>query len=293
MVGDSGWKKTAWVLFFVGPSLVGIGVFMLLPILSSLVLTLFNWDLLTSPKFIGFDNYHRLFHDPEIWAALKHTLTFIIGYVPSVMVLALLIALALNRQLHGLAGLRTAYFLPVVSSWVVVALLWSWLFNPRYGLINWGLARVGVIGPQWLFDKHWAMPAIIMTSVWKDLGFVMVLFLAGLQAFPHDCYEAASLDGAGPVEQLRSITIPLLRPTIFLVSTILMINSFQVFPQVWIMTGGGPVGSTSVIVERVVKHAFSYGEMGYAATISWVLFVLVFSVTLVQLWFQRRGEADV
>ncbi len=293
MVGDSGWKKTAWVLFFVGPSLVGIGVFMLLPILSSLVLTLFNWDLLTSPKFIGFDNYHRLFHDPEIWAALKHTLTFIIGYVPSVMVLALLIALALNRQLHGLAGLRTAYFLPVVSSWVVVALLWSWLFNPRYGLINWGLARVGVIGPQWLFDKHWAMPAIIMTSVWKDLGFVMVLFLAGLQAIPHDCYEAASLDGAGPVEQLRSITIPLLRPTIFLVSTILMINSFQVFPQVWIMTGGGPVGSTSVIVERVVKHAFSYGEMGYAATISWVLFVLVFSVTLVQLWFQRRGEADV
>jgi len=293
MVGDKGWKKAAWVAFFVGPSLIGIGVFMLIPILSSLVLTLFEWNLLTSPKFVGFDNYQRLWNDPEIWASLRHTLTFIVGYVPSVMVLALLIALALNRQLHGLSALRTAYFLPVVSSWVAVALLWSWLFNPRYGLINWGLARVGVIGPAWLFDKHWAMPAIIITSVWKDLGFVMVLFLAGLQAIPHDCYEAASLDGASNFEQLKSITVPLLRPTIFLVSTILMINSFQVFPQVWIMSGGGPVGSTSVIVERVVKHAFSYGEMGYAATISWVLFVLVFSVTLVQLWFQRRGEADV
>lgn len=137
------------------------------------------------------------------------------------------------------------------------------------------------------------MPAIIITSVWKDLGFVMVLFLAGLQAIPHDCYEASSLDGAGALEQLKSITIPLLRPTIFLVSTILMINSFQVFPQVWIMTGGGPAGSTSVIVARVVKHAFSYGEMGYAATISWVLFVMVFSVTIVQLWMQRRGAVDV
>ncbi len=293
MVGDKGWRKTAWVAFFVGPSLVGIGVFMLLPIASSLVLTLFEWDLLTSPKFVGFDNFTHLYHDPEIWASLKHTLTFIVGYVPSVMVLALLIALALNRKLRGLAGLRTAYFLPVVSSWVAVALLWSWLFNPRYGLINWGLKQTGVTGPQWLFDKHWAMPAIIMTSVWKDLGFVMVLFLSGLQAIPHDCYEAASLDGAGSFEQLKSITVPLLRPTIFLVSTILMINSFQVFPQVWIMTGGGPAGSTSVIVERVVKHAFSYGEMGYAATISWVLFAMVFSVTLVQLWLQRRGMADV
>lgn len=293
MVGDSGWKKAGWIAFFVGPSLLGIGVFMLLPILSSLVLTLFQWDLLTSPRFTGFDNFRRLAGDPEIWAALKHTLVFIVGYVPSVMVLALLIALALNRKLRGLAGLRTAYFIPVVSSWVAVALLWSWLFNPRYGLINWGLAGIGLAGPNWLFDKNWAMPAIIVTSVWKDLGFVMVLFLSGLQAIPHDCYEAASLDGAGGFEQLKSITVPLLRPTIFLVSTILMINSFQVFPQVWIMTGGGPAGSTSVIVERVVKHAFSYGEMGYAATISWVLFLLVFSVTLVQLWFQRWGEADV
>jgi multiple sugar transport system permease protein len=249
--------------------------------------------LLTDPKFIGFDNYRRLIHDDEVWAALRHTLTFIVGYVPSVMVLALLLAIALNSKLKGLSALRTAFFLPVVSSWVAVALLWSWLFNPRYGLINYALGKIGIDGPQWLFDKDWAMPAIIITSVWKDLGFVMVLFLAGLQAIPGDVYEASSLDGAGPLTQLRTITLPLLAPTIFFVSIISIINSFQVFPQVWVMTEGGPAGATTVIVERVVKHAFSYGEMGYAATISWVLFALVFAVTVIQLQVQRRGAFDV
>jgi multiple sugar transport system permease protein len=160
-------------------------------------------------------------------------------------------------------------------------------------LINYGLEQIGIEGPAWLFDKGWAMPAIIVTSVWKDLGFVAVLFLAGLQAIPHDVYEASSLDGAGPFQQLRSITVPLLRPTIFFVSIISIINSFQVFPQVWVMTEGGPAGATTVIVERVVKHAFSYGEMGYAATISWVLFVLVLTVTVFQLWLQRREAFDV
>lgn len=208
------------------------------------------------------------------------------------MTLALAVALALNTRLRGLAALRTAFFMPVVSSWVAVALLWSWLFNPRYGLVNYVLGLVGVDGPGWLFDRAWAMPAIILTSVWKDLGFVMVLFLAGLQAIPTDYYEAASLDGANAWERLRSITIPLLAPTTFFVTVISVINSFQVFDQVWVMTEGGPAGATSVLVERVVKHAFSYGEMGYAAAISWVLFALVFAVTLVQLRWQRRVALD-
>ena len=160
-------------------------------------------------------------------------------------------------------------------------------------MIKYGLARIGIDGPTWLFDRHWAMPAIIMTSVWKDLGFVAVLFLAGLQAIPDDVYEASALDGAGRIEQVKSITVPLLRPTIFLVSIISIINSFQVFPQVWVMTEGGPAGATTVIVERVVKHAFSYGEMGYAATISWVLFALVFGVTVIQLFLQKRMAFDV
>src|SRR5829696_7617519 len=278
MVGDTGWRRTGWIALFILPSLAGMLLFVIGPIAASAALSLYHWDLLTDREFAGLDNFRRLFGDEDVWAALRHTLAFIGGYVPSVMVLALL---------------RAAFFLPVVSSWVAVALLWKWLFNPRYGLINYGLEQIGIDGPAWLFDKGWAMPAIIVTSVWKDLGFVAVLFLAGLQAIPHDVYEASSLDGAGPFQQLRSITVPLLRPTIFFVSIISIINSFQVFPQVWVMTEGGPAGATTVIVERVVKHAFSYGEMGYAATISWVLFVLVLTVTVLQLWLQRREAFDV
>jgi multiple sugar transport system permease protein len=293
MVGDTGWRRNGWVALFILPSLAGMLLFIIGPILASAVLTLFEWDLLTDPKFVGLANFRRLFHDNDIWKALLHTLTFIVGYVPSVMVLALMLALVLDAKLKGLALFRTAFFLPVVSSWVAVALLWKWLFNPRYGLINYGLEQIGITGPNWLFDRQWAMPAIVITSVWKDLGFVALLFLAGLQAIPKDVYEASSLDGAGTAEQLRSITIPLLKPTIFFVSIISIINSFQVFPQVWVMTEGGPAGSTTVIVERVVKYAFSYGEMGYAATISWVLFALVFSVTAFQLLLQRRESLDV
>lgn len=292
MVGDRGWRRAGWVAFFMLPGLSGLLLFVVGPILASLVLTVYEWDLLTSPRYVGLDNFRRLVEDDQFWAALRHTLAFIAGYVPLVMVLALLVALALNTRLPGLAALRTAFFLPVVSSWVAVALLWSWLFNPRYGLVNYGLGKLGIAGPGWLFDKDWAMPAIVLTSVWKDLGFVMVLFLAGLQAIPRDVYEASSLDGAGAWQQLRSITLPLLAPTTFFVSVISIINSFQVFPQVWVMTEGGPAGATTVLVERIVKHAFSYGEMGYAAAISWVLFALVFVVTAVQLRLQRRGAFD-
>ncbi len=292
MVGDRGIRRFVWVALFILPGLSGLILFTIGPIVASLVLTLFEWDLLTSPEFVGFDNFRRLRNDPDFWDALVHTLTFIVGYVPLVIVLALLLALTLNAKLRGIAVLRTAFFIPVVSSWVAVALLWSWLFNPRYGLVNYLLGQIGIEGPGWLFDRSWAMPAIILTSVWKDLGFVMVLFLAGLQAIPGDYYEAASLDGAGGFERLRSITLPLLAPTTFFVTVISIINSFQVFDQVWVMTEGGPAGATSVLVERVVKHAFSYGEMGYAATISWVLFALVFVVTLIQLRLQRRSAFD-
>jgi multiple sugar transport system permease protein len=292
MVGDRGIRRFGWVALFILPGLSGLLLFTIGPIVASLVLTLFEWDLLTSPEFVGLDNFRRLRNDPDFWDALVHTLTFIAGYVPLVIVLALLLALTLNAKLRGIAVLRTAFFIPVVSSWVAVALLWSWLFNPRYGLVNYLLGQIGITGPGWLFDRSWAMPAIILTSVWKDLGFVMVLFLAGLQAIPGDYYEAASLDGAGGFERLRSITLPLLAPTTFFVTVISIINSFQVFDQVWVMTEGGPAGATSVLVERVVKHAFSYGEMGYAATISWVLFGLVFVVTLIQLRLQRRSAFD-
>lgn len=277
-----------WLAVFLLPGLIGLLVFTVLPILASLLLTLFQWDLLTPPKFVGVANFTRLWADPDFWAALRHTLYFIAGYLPLVLALGLGVALALNAPLRGISFIRTTYFLPVVSSWVAVALLWSWLFNPRYGLINYLLSLLGITGPGWLFDPRWAMPAVILTSVWKDLGFVMVIFLAGLQGIPRDYYEAAALDGAGGWSQLRFITLPLLGPTTFFVTIISLINSFQVFDQVWVMTEGGPAGATTVLVERVVRHAFSYGEMGYAATISWAIFAMVFVVTVVQFQLQRR-----
>jgi multiple sugar transport system permease protein len=292
MVGEHRLARTGWLALFLLPGLLGLFIFTIVPLLASLVLTLFQWDLLTPPKFVGFANFAQLSQDKAFWSALQHTLGFIAGYLPLVIVLSLGMALALNAPLRGIGMIRTAFFLPVVSSWVAVALLWSWLFNPKFGLINYMLSLVGIAGPGWLFDPNWAMPAIILTSVWKDLGFVLVLFLAGLQAIPHDYYEAASLDGANRWQQFAMITVPLLAPTTFFVTIISLINSFQVFDQVWVMTEGGPAGATTVLVEQVVKHAFRYGQMGYASAISWVLFAIVFVVTLVQFRLQRTGAFD-
>ncbi len=288
MVGQRGWRLWGWVGLFLLPSLLGMTIFTLIPILSSLGLTLFAWDLLTPPRFVGLDNFSQLAGDAAFWDALLHTLLFIAGYIPLVMALALGVALLLDRPLKGRALFRTAFFIPVVSAWVAVSLIWSWIFNPQFGLLNYLLGLIGIHGPAWLFDPNWAMPAVILTSAWKDIGFVMVMFLAGLQNIPTEYHEAAQIDGASPLQRFRMITLPLLSPTTFFALIISLINSFQVFDQVWIMTNGGPAGATSVLVEQIVRNAFSYSQMGYAATISWVLFLLVFGVTLVQMRMQQR-----
>jgi multiple sugar transport system permease protein len=276
------------VIFFLTPSLTGLLMFTILPILASLGLTFTKWDLITPPQFTWFSNFVLLAGDAKFLRALGHTLQFIIGYIPLVMVAALLAALLLDQKLIGLKSLRTAFFIPVVSAWVAVALLWMWIFNPKFGLLNYLLALIGITGPAWLYDPSWAMPAIILTSVWKDTGFFMIMFLAGLQNIPEIYYEAAKIDGAGSINRFFRITLPLLTPTAFFAMIIALINSFQVFDQVWIMTQGGPAGSTSVVVEQIVRNAFNYSRMGYAATISWALFLLVFIATLVQMWLQKR-----
>ncbi|RLC67735.1 MAG: sugar ABC transporter permease, partial [Chloroflexi bacterium] len=251
-------------------------------------LTFFEWDLLTPPNFVGLGNFQRLIHDRSFWASLAHTLRFIAGYIPLVMVIALSVAVILNQKLRGVLFFRAAFFTPVVSAWVAVALLWKWIFNPKFGIVNYLLGLVGIQGPAWLFDPQWAMPAIIITSVWKDIGFVTVMFLAGLQGIPEEYYDAAAIDGAGGWQRFRYITLPLLSPTTFFALIISLINSFQVFDQVWIMTGGGPAGATSVLVAQIVKNAFEYSRMGYAATLSWALFSLVFAATVFQMRLQRR-----
>lgn len=286
--GETGWRRAAVAALFLAPSLVPLFAFVVVPMFASLVLTAFRWNLLQPPRFIGLDNFVRLIGDPAFGAAVLHTLQFVAGYLPLVMVGGLAIALALHRSTRGIGLFRTTYFLPVVTSWVVVALMWQWLLNPSSGLVNWLLGLIGIDGPGWWTDPGWAMPSIILASAWKDLGFVMVIFLAGLQAIPTDYYEAAEIDGAGRWARFRAITLPLLSPATFFVVVISLINSFQVFDQVWVMTGGGPAGASSVVVTEVVRNAFSYGQFGYAAAMSWILFVAILSVTLVQFRLQRR-----
>lgn len=283
-------QKYLWVAFFLSPSLTGLLVFMVIPMAASFALTFYEWDPLLPTRFhfLGLDNYVSLIQDENFWSALKHTLYFIGGYIPLVMVTGLGVALLMNQNLFGRTFLRGAFFMPVISAWVAVALMWTWIFNPKYGIVNYLLGLIGITGPSWLFDPHWAMPAIIITSVWKDTGFIMVLFLAALQNIPQEYYEAASLDGAGDRDKFFYITLPLLSPTAFFTLIISLINSFQVFDQVWIMTKGGPAGATSVLVEQIVNNSFRYGRMGYAATLSWVLFLMVFVVTIIQTQMQKN-----
>jgi len=288
MVGQRGPRYWGTVLLFVAPSLIPLALFTLGPIVASAGISLLKWNLLKAPEFVGLDNYAQLLVSREFQDALGHTLLFLAGYLPLVLVGGLALALALHRPLRGSTLFRSAYFLPVVSSWVVVALLWRWLLSPDDGLVNAALGAIGIDGPGWWADPAWAMPSVILATAWKDIGFVMVLFLAGLQAIPHDLYEAAEVDGAGRRARLRHVTLPLLSPTIFFVLVISLIAGFQVFDQVYVMTGGGPAGATSVIVERVYTHAFRYGQMGYASAMSWVLVAIILAVTVVQLRLQRR-----
>jgi len=288
VAGNRGIRKWGWVLVFLLPSLIGLLVFMVGPILYSLRLTLYDWNLLSDPTYIGTSNFEELYHDEEFRNAFRHTLTYLAFYIPVVLTLALGTALLLNRPLRGMAFFRAATFVPVVSSWVVVALIWKWILNPRYGLLNYLLGQIGVEGPAWLFDPDTALYAIIIASVWKDIGFIAVMYLAGLQSISPTYYEAAHIDGAHPWQTFRYITLPLLTPTTFFALIISLINGFQIFEQVWLMPESFARRGTTVVVEQIVNNAFRYNRMGYAATMSWVLFAVIFAVTLVQLRLQNR-----
>jgi multiple sugar transport system permease protein len=288
MEGMTGKDKYIALIVLLGPSLIGMTAFYILPVLSSFVLSFSKWDLLTPIQWIGVGNYLTALVDPTVQQALRNTLTFILGYLPAVVAIGLGLALLLNRKLPGRTAFRAIYFVPVVTSWVAVSLVWKWLLNPQYGLINYGLALIGIKGPSWLFDPNWAMAGVVLTTIWKDVGFVTVIYLAGLQEIPENLGEASDLDGATAWQKFWSVTWPMLAPTTFFVTTISLISSFQVFDQVFIMTGGGPVGATTTMVQLIYKNAFSYGQMGYASAISWILFALIFAVTVAQNLLQKR-----
>jgi multiple sugar transport system permease protein len=288
VVGDRGWRRAGVAVAFLAPSLVVLLGFWIVPMVGTIWVSLQNWNLIGVARYAGFDNYVELATDQDFHAALGHTLLFIGTYVPLVLVAGLGVALLLNAALPAMRLFRAIFFLPVITSWVAVSLLWKWILNPADGLLDRMLAAVGIEGPGWWTSPDWAMPAVVLASVWKDLGYVAVILLAGLQAIPTELQEAAQLDGAGAWRRLRSVTLPLLTPSLFFVLVISIINSFHVFDQVWVMTEGGPGGATSVVVQQIVKYAFEYGRVGYASAMSIVLFAIIMLVTVVQLGLQRR-----
>lgn len=276
------------MLAFLLPSAVPLALFTLAPMLAAAWVSLTEWNLLTPMRFVGVENYVELLGDPRTRDVFLHTVYYIAGYLPLVYAGGLVLALALNGALKGRSFLRGVYFLPVVTSWIVVALVWRWLLNPSTGIVNVALGALGIVGPGWWTDPVWAMPSIILASAWKDLGFVMVILLAGLQSINPDMYDAARVDGAGRWRQLVSVTLPLLSPSTFFVFVISLINGFQVFDQVYAMTGGGPGGATQVVVQQIYDLTFRYSKAGEASALSWMLFAVILAVTIVQVRGQKR-----
>lgn len=281
-------KYVLTVLVFLLPSLIPLLAFVIGPMISAAWTSLHSWNLIGPMQWVGLDNYAFLLGDPATHQAFLHTVAYIVGYLPLVYVGGLALALALNSRLRGRAVFRGVYFLPVITSWVVVALVWRWLLSPSNGVVNTVLSWVGIQGPGWWADPAWAMPSIILASAWKDLGFVMVILLAGLQTINPDLYEAAALDGAGWWRRLRSITLPLLSPSTFFVIVLSLINGFQVFDQVYVMTGGGPNDASRVVVQQVYDLTFRYGQAGMASALSWLLFFVILVITLIQFYGQKR-----
>lgn len=283
-----GVRNLGWVLFFLLPSAVPLLIFTVIPMVSSVWVSLHKWNLISAMQWVGLGNYRHLFTDPQTASVFWHTLIYVVGYLPLVYVGGLGLALALNQRLRGRSFFRATYFLPVVTSWVVVALVWKWLLSPNNGLVNHVLGVLGLPQPGWWTDPTWSLPSVILSSAWKDLGFVMVILLAGLQAIPGELYEAATVDGAGPWHRFWRITLPLLSPSTFFVVVISLINGFQVFDQVYVMTAGGPDGSSQVVVGQIYDLTFRYGRAGEASALSWMLFALILLITAVQIRGQRR-----
>ncbi len=275
---------------FLLPNLTGFLVFTSIPVLASLVLSFTKWDALSSaPQFVGLDNFIVLFKDPFFWKYCWNTVYLMIS-IPIGMAGSLILALAMNQKLKGIVFFRTIYFLPTICSGVAIYMLWKLIYNPDFGLLNSMIAKFGEIigltirGPYWLHDEAWSKPALIIMGVWQTVGgYNMILYLAALQGVPRDLYDAAEVDGANAWQKFWAVTWPQISPTTFFIAIMSIIGGFQAgFDPAYIMTGGGPNGSTTTIIYYLFNNAFKWHHMGYAAAIAWVLFVIVFIFTLAQ-----------
>lgn len=269
---------------FIGLWLIGFILFSGGPILASLFFSFTNWTGLTSMEWIGLGNFQELlFNDRLFWTATRNTFFYSFGAVTLGTMGALFVAILMNQNLPGTTLLRVIYYLPSIASGVAISILWIWLFNPQSGLVNYALSLIGIEGPLWLASPTWALPALVIKSLW-GIGANMIILLAGLQAIPHSLYEAAKIDGANQAQEFRHVTLPMLSPVLFFVLIISTINSFQILTDVLVMTQGGPGTSTYVYVYMIYQNAFQYLKMGYASALAWILFIIILGLTLLQLW---------
>ena len=277
-----------WALLFLAPTLLGLAVLSAGPILATLAISLTKWDLLTVPKLTGFDNYVALLSDDRFLKALRNTFFYVAVSVPLGLAIALGLAVALNVRIRGIAWIRTAYFLPVVTSTIAIALVWQWIYSPESGLLNEVLGLVGIPPQRWLGDPTLAMPAIVAMSIWQGLGVNVIIFLAGLQAIPAELLDAASVDGAGRWARFRHVVLPLLTPAIFFTGVLALIDSFQVFDQIFVLARPRPTDATITVVYFIYENGFKFFKMGYASAASWILFLIVALFTAIYFWSQDR-----
>ena len=277
-----------WALLFLGPTLLGLAVLSAGPILATLAISLTDWDLLTAPKFSGLDNYLQLLSDHRFQVALRNTFFYTIVSVPLGLVIALGLAMALNTKVRGIAFIRTAYFLPVVTSTIAIALVWQWIYSANGGLLNEILGAFGIPTQKFLSDPTLALPSIIAMSIWQGLGINIIIFLAGLQGIPADLLDAAGVDGAGSWARFRHVTLPLLTPSIFFTTVLSLISSFQVFDQIYVLAKPKPTEWTITVVYFIYENGFRFFKMGYASAASWVLFLIVALFTAIYFWSQNR-----
>jgi len=281
-------KDGTWAFLLLLPNILGFLAFTLIPVFASFALSFTAWDMLSPMQWVGLSNYTQLANDETFIKVFWNTIYFAGGSLAARIVISLFLAVALTPNIRVKKFYRAAFFLPVVSAMVAVSVVWQFISNPEYGMMNLFLDKIGIRGPDWLTSTVWAMPAVIITSVWKNLGFNMLIYLAGLQGISEDYYEAADIDGARWHQKFLFITVPLLSPTTFFVTVMSFISSFQVFDTVFLMTQGGPARSTSVIVHYLYENAFKYFSMGYASAMAYILFFMVLVITLIQFWRQQK-----
>jgi multiple sugar transport system permease protein len=285
------YRNATTAYLFILPGMLLFVAWTLYPLIYSLIMSFAQWNLIKPSRFVGFDNYARALKDPVFWLALRNTLLYTVITVPGQMILGLGIALLLDQPLRARAFFRTLYYIPVVTSWVVVSLIFTYLYNGQAGLINWVL-RDGLHlidkNINWLGEAFTANLAIATLGIWKGIGWTMVIFLAGLQSIPQEVYEAAAIDGANGWQRLRSITLPLIRQTTLFILVLLTIGGFQVFISVYVMTGGKPLHRTDVLLTYMYSNAFEFLDLGYGSALSYLFAIMVFALSMAQIRLLRR-----